>query len=118
MKIFLLLAALLILCGCQSPAETSVPPSGARLSRAQALALGKQTAMEHNLHFRNYQRPDASFFPPDGKWYILWANPDKFEGFEVVIDDQTGQILSAKEVPIYRGAKGNNMASNPAPKPN
>jgi hypothetical protein len=118
MKVFLPLAALLMLCGCQSPTETPAPPSGARLSRAQALVIGRQTAMEHNVHFRSYQRPDASFFSPDGKWYILWANPDKFKGFEVVIDDKTGKIVSAKEVPIYQGTKGNKMASNPAPKPN
>ena len=99
--IFTLLAATFILCGCQPSAPpTSTPPPGAHLSRAEALAIARQAALEHKVNLRKYQRPVISFMSDFGQWSILWPNRASTEGFEVVIDDKTGKIVSAKGILI------------------
>lgn len=101
--IFALVAATFILCGCQPSAPpTSAFPPGAHLSRAQALAIATQSAVEHKVNLRKYQRAVVSFMSDSGQWDIFWPNRASTECFDVRIDDKTGKIVSAKEVPIYQ----------------
>jgi len=103
MKILLPFAMLLMLCGCQpSPPPTSTPPPGAHLSDAQALAIATQAATEHKVDLRKYQRAVVTFMSGFGQWDIFWPNRASTECFDVRIDDKTGKIVSAKEVPIYQ----------------
>jgi len=98
MKILLLVVAIFTLCGCQ----TSAPPLGARLSRAQALDVARQAAAEQMINLRDYQRTPLMNFGlwAEGKWEILWPNSTLTEGFQVIIEDKTGKIVSAKKVPV------------------
>ncbi|MGA3181565.1 MAG: hypothetical protein ABSF38_14585 [Verrucomicrobiota bacterium] len=101
--IFALLAATFMLCGCRNSAPpTSVPSPGAHLSRVRALAIAEQAAAEHKVNLRNYKQPVVTFMSDLGQWSIFWPNPASTECFDVLIDDQTGKIVSAKQVPIYQ----------------
>jgi hypothetical protein len=108
MKMLLSFAMLLMLCGCQTPAPpASAPPADARLSRAQALAIAKQAAAEHNVFLLFYQRPQADFYSTGlyaGDWSVFWPNHAETKGFDVFIDDKTGKIVSAKVETIYKTA--------------
>jgi len=85
MKIFSLLVALFILCGCQTSA-----PHGARLTRAQAINIAGQVAAEHNQRLQDYLRPEVRFDSQTGKWEVSFQQKDNLRAFVVVIDDETG----------------------------
>lgn len=113
--IFAILAANFILCGCQHSAPpASTPPPGAHLSGAQALAIARQAALEHKVNLRKYQRPVVAFMSEFGQWTILWPNRASSEGFEVIIDDKTGKIVSAKGILIDQTIRSEDTSKMPA----
>jgi hypothetical protein len=70
--------------------------AGARLSMFQACDIAGEALAEKDVHSGNYFPPMADFDSRTGQWDILWLKRNVSEGFRVVVDDKTGNVLSAK----------------------
>jgi len=94
MKIFSLLAVIFILCGCQ---KSSIPRN-THLSRAQAISIAKQAAIEHHERLEDYRLHWVGFNVERGRWIISFAlktpytmgDPRTYHFFAIEIEDKTG----------------------------
>jgi len=93
MKLFSLLSAVIVLCGCQSS-----NPKEAHLSRAQAIEIANKAAIEHKERIEDYKSPEVQFDAERYRWLISFPNkrpyaygdPRTYHYFAIVIDDKTG----------------------------
>jgi hypothetical protein len=69
---------------------------GAYLSCVQACDIARHVWADGKAPSRYYPRPVTDFDSRTGQWDILWLKRDVNEGFQVVVDDKTGNVLSAK----------------------
>ena len=80
-----------------------IPTSPPRISRAQAIEVAKQVAVEHNEQLRSYQQPEVQFDLRTREWNIDFMRIKGEGGFTVIIDDKTG---NAKYDIIYVPGRG------------
>ena len=72
--------------------------SGAYLSYVQARDIARHVWAGGKEPSRYYPRPVTDFDSRTGQWDILWLKRDVNEGFRVVVDDKTGNVISAKRL--------------------
>src|SRR2546423_68277 len=88
MKIFSLLLAILMLCGCQTAATHS-----AHLTRSQAIGIAARLAAENNVRLKDYRGPEVLFNSTTRQWLISFHRENSsggiVESFDVNIDDET-----------------------------
>ena len=94
MKTFSFLAILLVICGCQTTEQ-----SHTRLTRAQAIGIAKELAIEHNERLADYRPPEVEIRGLNSDQWQLWfflkksaimGKPETWRCFRVIIDDKTG----------------------------
>jgi uncharacterized lipoprotein YajG len=88
MKTLSLLFALLMLCGCQTPAT-----HGAHLTRSQAIDIAVRLAAENGVRLKDYRGPQVIFQPTTRQWLVEFHRENssgEYIGFFTVnIDDET-----------------------------